>query len=152
MPWGVRLGTGLGVLIAGVVHLWLWFHGYRSSGVGPAFLADFGLSILVAALVLGRGDRRAAWAGSGLAALALLGYALARTVGLFGFVEQTWTWESLLAAGCEAVVLVLLLTEALLPESGAGVSATARPGSWRGGPGGPAPRRPPAPRRGRRAR
>jgi hypothetical protein len=115
MPWAVRAGTGLAVLVAGSVHLWVWFHGNESSRVGGAFLADFALSVVVAALVLGRGDRRAAWAGSALATVALLGYGLARTVGLFGFVERSWTWASLLAAACEAVVLVLLLTEALLP-------------------------------------
>jgi hypothetical protein len=44
-------------------------------------------------------------------------YAMARTVGLLGFVERTWTTPSLVAAACEAIVLVLLLTEALVPES-----------------------------------
>ena len=122
MPWVVRAGTGIAVLMAGATHLWLYFHGYRGSGVGPAFLIDAGLSLVVGALVLVRGSRGAAWAGSALCAAALLAYALARTVGLFGFVETTWTRPSLLAAGCEAVVLVLLLTEALLPPEPPGRS------------------------------
>jgi hypothetical protein len=119
MPLGVRVLTGVGVLVAGGVHLWLWWRGgYRHApgGVGPAFLADAAVSAVVGALVLARGDRRAAWAGSALAAVALAGYGLARTVGLNGFVETRWTRPSLIAAGCEAVVVVLLLTEALLPD------------------------------------
>ena len=119
MPAGIRLLAGAAVLVAGGVHLWLWWRGgYRHApgGVGPAFLADAAVSAVAGALVLARGDRRAAWAGTVVAAVALLGYGLARTVGLNGFVETRWTRPSLLAAGCEALVVVLLLTEALLPD------------------------------------
>jgi hypothetical protein len=120
MPLGVRIPAGIAVLVAGGVHLWLWWRGgYRQApgGVGPAFVVDAAISAVVGALVLGRGDRTAAWAGSVLAAVALAGYGLARTVGLNGFVETRWTHPSLLAAGCEVLVVVLLLTEALLPEA-----------------------------------
>jgi hypothetical protein len=104
-------------MVGGAVHLWLWFHGYRGSGVGPAFLGDAGLSAIVGGMVLWRADRRAAWAGSALSAAALVAYGMARTVGLFGFVERTWTSPSVIAAVCEAAVLVLLLTEALVPDA-----------------------------------
>jgi hypothetical protein len=120
MPVGTRLTTGTAIVVAGGVHLWLWWQGgYRHApgGVGPGFLVDAVASAAVGALVLVRGDRRAAWAGSALAAAALLAYLVARTVGLSGFVERRWTTPSLIAAGCEALVLVLLVTEALVPES-----------------------------------
>jgi len=123
MPVGVRVATGVAVLVAGGVHLWLWWRGgYRHAPglVGPAFVADAALSALVGGLILARGDRRAAWAGSALAAAALLGYLTARTVGLSGFIEARWTHASLLAAGCEAFVLVLLITEALVPDESPG--------------------------------
>ena len=119
MPLATRVATGVAILVAGGVHLWLWWRGgYRHAPglVGPAFVADAAASAVIGALVLARGDRRAAWAGSGLAAVALLGYLVARTVGLSGFVETRWTHASLLAAGCEALVLVLLVTEALVPD------------------------------------
>jgi hypothetical protein len=119
MPVGTRLATGAAILVAGGVHLWLWWRGgYRHApgGVGPAFVVDAVASAVVGGWVLARGDRRAAWAGSALSALALLGYLAARTVGLNGFVETRWTHPSLLAAGCEAAVLVLLVTEALVPD------------------------------------
>jgi hypothetical protein len=119
MPLGVRWGTGVAVLVAGAIHFWLWWHGgYRHAPglVGPGFLIDAGASLVIGALVLGRGDRRAAWAGSALSAAALLAYGMARTVGLSGFVETRWTRPSVAAAACEVVVLVLLLTEALVPE------------------------------------
>lgn len=119
MPLGVRVATGVAVLAAGGVHLWLWWRGgYRHApgAVGPAFVVDAVVSAAVGVVILARGDRRAAWAGSALAAAALLGYLAARTVGLSGFVEDRWTTPSLVAAGCEALVLVLLLTEALVPD------------------------------------
>jgi hypothetical protein len=120
MPLAVRGVAGAAIVVAGAVHLWLWWRGgYRHApgGVGPAFLADAAVSFVAGALVLVRGDRRAAWAGSAVAAVALAAYGLARTVGLNGFVETRWTHPSLIAAGCEALVIVLLVTEALLPES-----------------------------------
>ena len=120
MPVGTRVATGVAIVVAGGVHLWLWWRGgYRHApgGVGPAFVADAAVSAVVGAVVLARGDRRAAWAGSALAAVALLGYLAARTIGLNGFIETRWTRPSLLAAGCEALVLVLLVTEALVPDA-----------------------------------
>jgi hypothetical protein len=120
MPLVVRVATGAAILVAGGVHLWLWWRGgYRHAPglVGPAFLADAVASAIIGVYVLARGDRRAAWAGSALAAVALLSYLAARTVGLSGFVETRWTHASLLAAGCEALVLVLLVTEGLVPEN-----------------------------------
>lgn len=108
------------VILAGAVHLWLWWRGgYRHApgAVGPSFVADAILSGVVGAMVLIRGDRRAAWAGSALSAAALIAYIVARTIGLSGFQERRWTHPSLLAAGCEALVLVMLLTEALIPAT-----------------------------------
>ncbi len=118
MPLGVRLGTGVAILVAGGVHLWLWWHGgYRHApgAVGPGFVADAIASAVVGVLVLARGDRWAAWIGSAVSAAALVAYGMARTIGLDGFQETRWTRPSLLAAACEVVVLVLLLTEALVP-------------------------------------
>jgi hypothetical protein len=117
MPIVTRIATGVALIVAGSTHLWTFFHGYRHTGVGPAFVVDFALSVAVGFLVLGLGSRGAAWAGSAVSAAALVSYAMARTVGLFGFVERTWTTPSLIAGACEAIVLVLLLTEALVPES-----------------------------------
>jgi len=119
MPPGVRIGCGIGVLVAGGVHLWLWWRGgydHAPGLVGPAFVVDAVLSAGVGLLVLARGDRRAAWAGSALSAAALLSYVAARTIGVSGFVETRWTRPSVVAALCEGLVLVLLLTEALVPD------------------------------------
>ncbi len=120
MPAVVRLVAGTAIVAAGGVHLWLWWRGgYRDApgGVGPAFLGDAMASAIVGGMVLARGDRRAAWVGSALSAVALLAYGAARTIGLGGFVETRWTKTSLLAAGLEALVLVMLVTEALAPDA-----------------------------------
>jgi hypothetical protein len=119
MPLAIRALAGTAIVVAGGVHLWLWWHGgYRHApgGVGPAFLVDAAVSFIAGGLVLARGDRRAAWVGTLVAGAALVAYGMARTVGLNGFVEVRWTRPSLIAAGCEALVVALLLTEALLPE------------------------------------
>ena len=119
MPLGVRLATGAAILAAGGDHLWLWWRGgydHAPGGVGPSFVADAAASAVAGALVLLRADRRAAWVGCAVAGAALVAYLLARTVGLGGFVETRWTVASLLAASCEALAVVLLLTEALLPD------------------------------------
>ena len=109
--------TGGCVLAAGGAHVWSYFHGYRSTSVGPAFVIDAIASGLVGSSLLLRGGRVSAWAGTALAGAALFSYAMARTVGLFGFVERSWTAASLVAAGCEALVVALLVTELLVPES-----------------------------------
>jgi len=120
MPAATRAATGCLIVVAGGIHLWLWWRGgYRHApgAVGPSFVVDAVLSAVVGAVVLVRGDRRAAWAGSALAGSALLAYIGARTIGIGGFQEREWTRPSLVAAGTEALVLVLLLTEALVPDT-----------------------------------
>jgi hypothetical protein len=112
----VRIVTGSCVLAAGGAHVWSYVHGYRSTSVGPAFVVDAVASVLVGSSLLVRGGRVSAWAGTTLAAAALFSYGMARTVGLFGFVERSWTVASLVAAGCEAVVVTLLVTELLVTE------------------------------------
>jgi hypothetical protein len=83
--------------------------------VAVPFLLDAGLSAAIGPLIAVRADRWAAWAGAVLEAGALGAYAMARTVGLLGFVERGWTRPSVVAAGCEAVVVVMLVSEVLVP-------------------------------------
>ena len=127
MPLGVRLATGVAVLVAGGVHLWLWWRG--ATGTRPAWSGRRSSPMRCCR----RSSACSSWravtgAPPGRAAPSppppSLGYLAARTVGLSGFIETRWTHASVLAAGCEALVLVLLVTEALVPDPG----ATARPG------------------------
>jgi hypothetical protein len=115
MPSAPRWTVTVGLLAAGAAHLWSWAHGYRHTSVGPAFLGDAVASLVVAVRLIARGDRVGTWAAGVLAAAALVAYAMARTVGLFGFVERGWTPAALVAAGCEGVVLVLAVTDLLTP-------------------------------------
>lgn len=125
-PLGVRVVGGVALAVAGATHAWLWFHGYRHSPVGTAFLLDGLASLAVAVAVVARGGRSVAWLASVLAGAALAGYGAARTVGLFGFVERAWTVPSVVAAIGEALALFVLLTEALMPGAGDGPAQDGR--------------------------
>jgi len=112
-----RLMSGFAVLGGGGTHLWLWFHGYRSVGVGPSFMADAVVAAMVGAWILWRASRPSAVGGCLVSAGALVSYAMVRTVGLLGFEERTWTGGAIVAVATEALTLVVLVTELLLPTA-----------------------------------
>jgi len=95
----------------GAVHAVLYVGGYRSiPAVGPAFLLQASASFAVALLLLAAAPAVLRLLAAGLAAGALLGFALSRTVGVLGFVEHglnpaPWAVLSLLF---ETAVLALL--------------------------------------------
>ena len=110
------LGSVLLTLTAGI-HGWLWLQGYDGIPVvGPAFLLDTVLGVLLALLVAAVPRRWLPWAATAGALFALGTLAallLSTTVGLFGFVETTaaplW-WESFwVELGAVAVLAGLAL-------------------------------------------
>lgn len=99
------------VLLAtqGVVHLRLWFDGYRSiTTIGPLFLAGaIGAVVLaVAVLAIPRWWVLAAAALLSVGQLAAL--VTSSTVGLFGF-ETQWTWAGTQGAAVWSELLALLV-------------------------------------------
>ena len=122
--WGpalARVLAALFVTLGGIVHLELWRGGYRGiSSIGPLFLANVVASGVVAALLLLGGGRPTAIAGMLLSIGSLIGLALTRTVGLFGFMESGWTPAAARAVSAElgavvSLALVLALTARPLP-------------------------------------
>jgi len=104
--------AGAALLIwSGVIHLQLWFDGYRSiSVVGPLFLIQ-GAGSIGLALVLGIW-RRLVLMAAGAAALAAtaVGLLLSASIGLFGYTESLavpYAGMSLVVEFAGAAVLVL---------------------------------------------
>jgi hypothetical protein len=115
-----RLGIAAGLALTGYLHADLYVHGYRGLHViGPSFLWLAGASFALAALFVVAALLVAAvavpepallrLAAAGLAAGALVGFVLSRTVGLFGFLERGLqpAPQALLSLVAESAVLLL---------------------------------------------
>lgn len=111
----IWLGAAL-MLVSGVVHVHLWDIAYRHvATLGPLFLVQAALSLVVAvALAV---FRRAALILAGMALMAgtIVGFILVVTTGLFGFKLQTITgWADLALASESAAVVVLGVAGSLI--------------------------------------
>ncbi|GAA3430861.1 hypothetical protein [Kutzneria kofuensis] len=101
---------------AGFIHADLYLHGYRAIPlVGPAFLLQASGSFAIAALLLAGDVLILRLAAAGLAAGALGGFVLSRTIGIGGFVERGFdpAPQALISVLLEVGVLVLLATPVL---------------------------------------
>jgi hypothetical protein len=104
LPAVVRgVGCGCLLLTAGV-HLSLYLHaGYRHiPTIGSLFLLQFGVSVVFALALLIRPAMLIGVLAAGFLASVLAGYALAATVGLFGFRETGQVGAAWLAGAAEA--------------------------------------------------
>jgi hypothetical protein len=83
-----RLTIAAGLAVSGFVHAELYVHGYRViPWVGPAFLLQASGSFAIAVLFVLSGQMILRLVAAGLAAGALAGFLLSRTIGIFGFTE-----------------------------------------------------------------
>jgi hypothetical protein len=112
----IRVGVGLTLAVSGVIHAYLYVHGYRHiPTIGPSFLLQASVSCAVAVLILVGGPRWLQWAGGALAAGSLVAFALSRTVGLFGFSEIGWNPAPQAALAVVAEVLTVAFVAATVP-------------------------------------
>lgn len=103
------------VAVSGVVHAYLYVHGYRDiPTVGPAFLVQGSVFCALAVLILVGGPVWLRWAAAAGAAGSLVAFALSRTVGLFGFSETGWEPAPYALISVVAEVLTVLLVAATL--------------------------------------
>ncbi|MFT3854105.1 MAG: plastocyanin/azurin family copper-binding protein [Ilumatobacteraceae bacterium] len=89
----LRAVAAVAIVVGGLVHLDLYFDGYReitTANVGRAFLANGIASVIVAGLLVVRRDVIVRLAGIALAAGTLASFAMSRTLddGFFGFTEK----------------------------------------------------------------
>lgn len=108
----LRITAAGALLVGGLVHLQLYFDGYRSiDTIGPSFLLNAIASGAVAAAVAVRKERLVRLAGIGVAAGTLVAFALSRRGdGLFDFREQGLapSPQAVLALVVEIVAIVAL--------------------------------------------
>ena len=106
----LRTAISATVAVSGVVHAYLYIHGYRDiPAVGPAFLVQGSVFCAVAVLILAGGPAWMQMVAAIGATGSLVAFALSRTVGLFGFTETGWQPSPYAAITVVAEVLTLLL-------------------------------------------
>ena len=106
----LRTAISATVAVSGVVHAYLYIHGYRDiPAVGSAFLVQGSVFCAVAVLILAGGPAWVQLVAAIGAAGSLVAFALSRTVGLFGFTETGWQPSPYAAITVVAEVLTLLL-------------------------------------------
>ena len=121
----VRVGIGATLAVSGVIHAYLYVHGYRSiPTIGPAFLLQASVFCALAVLILAGGPDWLRWAGGVASVAALAAFALSRTVGLFGFTERGWQPSPHAAVSVIAEVLTVALVTASVLNSRSKTAAT----------------------------
>jgi hypothetical protein len=114
----VRIALAAGLAVTGYLHADLYVHGYRGIAViGPSFLllasASFAIALLLLVGIAVPDPPLLRLVPAALAAGALIGFALSRTTGLFGFVERG------LQPAPQALLSVIAETAVLLLSAGA---------------------------------
>jgi hypothetical protein len=111
-----RIVLSASLAVSGVVHAYLYLHGYRDiPTVGPAFLVQGSAFCALAVLILAGGPawlRLAAIIGAGGS---LLAFTLSRTASLFGFSETGWQPApyAVISVIAEVVAIVAVLATAV---------------------------------------
>jgi plastocyanin len=130
---GIALRTvaAVALVVGGLVHLQLYFDGYRDvpdANLGRSFLLNgFGSAVIALALVARR-DAVVRLAGLALVVGTLVAFALSRTDrGVFGFTESGWrpAPQAALTVVAEVVALLALIAT-FAPAVGAGRSVPVR--------------------------
>ncbi|HEV2070639.1 MAG TPA: hypothetical protein VGR26_12670 [Acidimicrobiales bacterium] len=98
----LRIVTGVLVLVGGLIHLLDWFELLRNvPKIGPLFLLNVAVSVIVAGLLFVRRGWLGIVAAIALSVGTLAGFLLARYGTLFGYSEPTWRTTIVLAAVVE---------------------------------------------------
>ena len=103
----LRIVAAVAVLVSAVVHLKLWFDGFRDIDViGPAFMLNAVAGVVIAVLLLAWRHWIPSFLAAGFGASTLGAFIISATVGLFG-VHESWSGGYVLAAAIsEAVAIV----------------------------------------------
>lgn len=117
----MRWMAAAGVLLSGLVHLWLWFDGFRDiDWIGPLFMLNAVAGVLIAVLVVWWRSWFSAFLAAGFGAATLGAFLLSTTVGLFGVQEILFGRWQIVAGVAEIVAVVaggLVLVRELRPAS-----------------------------------
>lgn len=121
----MRLAAAVAVLAGGLIHLQLYFDGYRdftNANLGRSFLANGIASAAIAVALLVRNDAIVRFAAIGLSIATLIAFALSRTDrGIFTFTESGLEPSPQAALTFVTEILaIVLLAAAFVPKIGAG--------------------------------
>ncbi len=109
------------MLVQGVVHLQRWLGGYRGIDiVGPLFLVNAVLVVVVAIALVLRGGLAPALAGIAVSFVTLVAFAYSRVDELFGFSEMRWDTAAAVGVVAEVLAVVVLLAWATIASRGRG--------------------------------
>ena len=112
----VRVLAAVAVLVSAVVHLKLWFDGFRDIDViGPSFLLNAVAGVVIAGLLVLWRHWLPLFLAFGFGAATLAAFVVSATVGLFG-VHEVWTGTAVLTAAVSEVVAILAGLAGLLQE------------------------------------
>ncbi len=121
----VRVGAAVAVAAGGLVHLQLYFDGYRSTpdaNLGRSFVVNGVASLVIAIALLARPTVLVRLAGLGLSLGTFLAFALSRTDrGVFGFTEHGFqpSPQAMIAVAVELAATALIVVT-FVPAIGAG--------------------------------
>jgi hypothetical protein len=108
-----RTAISATLAVSGVIHAYLYIHGYRDiPAIGPAFLMQGSVFCALAVLILAGGPGWLQLIAAIGAMGSLVAFALSRTVGIFGFTETGWQPSPYAVITVVAEVLTLLLVGA----------------------------------------
>lgn len=111
----LRLAISATLAVSGIIHAYLYIHGYKYiPTIGPAFLLQASVLCALAVLIVAGAPQWFRWAGALLSVGTLIGFALSRTVGLFGFIERGWQPSPQAAVGAISEVLTVALVAGYL--------------------------------------
>lgn len=112
----LRVLTAAGVLVSAVVHLKLWFDGFRYIHViGPSFMLNAVAGAVIAVLLLAWRHWVPLFLAVGFGAATFGAFLVSATVGLFG-VHEVWTGGPVLTAAVSEVAAIVFGLAALLRE------------------------------------
>ncbi|CAN5695518.1 hypothetical protein BH24ACT2_BH24ACT2_01060 [soil metagenome] len=121
----LRIVAAVLLLVQGGVHLQLWFGGYRGIDViGPMFLVNAAVALVVAVVLVVRGGLVSALAGIVFSFTTLVAFSFSRTGGLFGFTDMRWDAAAITAVGAEVLAVVVLLAWATIATRTPGAPET----------------------------
>lgn len=112
----MRWTTAAAVLVSGLVHLWLWFDGFRDiTWIGPLFMLNAVAGVVLSVLVARWRSWVPAVLAVGFGASTLAAFLLSATVGLLGVQEVLLgTWQ--VVAGVSEIVAVVAGVGVLVRE------------------------------------
>jgi hypothetical protein len=106
----LRLGIAVSLVVSAVSHAHLYRHGYQHiPSIGDGFLVQASVSFALAVLILLGGPAWLRWTAAAVAGGSVVAFAMSRTVGLLGFVEQGWDPSPYAAVSLGAEVATVVL-------------------------------------------